>query len=117
MCECLIDRHAAAPAVVDHERVSGVLERSRVVDHLEHPAPQDVAGTIGSALERANEYRRGSKRAAGRQARLVGTRQGVKAGLAAKRRSLTPERDARAPAELDADIPAALRAAGIGHQQ
>ena len=81
-CERLVHRHAAAPAVVDHQRVGRVGKGARIVEHGSHPAVQDVASAIRPASERANEYRRRGKNTAGRQAGSVGARHGIEAGFA-----------------------------------
>ena len=53
--EFFIDLHAAAPTVVDHHRVVGILPGFGVAEHLTDPRPQHVGRTIRPAGEGANE--------------------------------------------------------------
>src|SRR5262249_62060726 len=91
-------------------RVLGVVETGR------SPAPEIVAGGLGSAVEGADQYGRRRKGSARRQPGTVGTRRGVEPRLAAQRPRVPLERQVGASAEFDAEVPAARGAAGFLHE-
>ena len=112
-----VHRHAAAPAVVDRQGVGRVAQRDRILQHVSHPPPEDVAGAVRSAGERPQENRRRFERAAGTHVRTGWAGQGIQTGFPAHGVLAALERDSRPPAELDAQIPALALAGGFVDQE
>ena len=51
-----VDVHAAAPAVVHHQRIVRILPGLRIAKNGTHPAAQNISRAIGAVAEAAEKY-------------------------------------------------------------
>src|SRR6202521_2170330 len=104
-----VDRHAAAPAVVDCPGIVEIVPGFRIAEHGAHPAAQDVSRTVGPIAEAAEKHNRSLKRFSGREARTEGAGIGVQAQGSVQRVLRSLQRDAGSAAEFDSAVPSGLR--------
>src|SRR5581483_3533985 len=51
----LVDRHAAAPAVIYNQRIARILPGVRIAEHRTHPAAENISRTIGAVVKSAKK--------------------------------------------------------------
>ena len=117
LSDLFVDFHPAAPTVIHGQRVVGALPRQRIAEHSANPRPQDVACRIGSAVKRTQKDSRSVENFVRRQpgAKRSGIR--IQPCRSFKRIALSFERQLRASAELDANVPAVLRTRSLLHEK
>ena len=117
MRQRLINLHPAAPAIIHQWRIRLVLPRDRVIQHLPDPWPQHIPRAIQAARKPTYKNRGRGKSLSRLEPASKRPGIGVQPRGAGDCSRIACHTDARAPAELNAHIPAIVRSIVAFHQR